>query len=104
MNFAYRFRKAEIEKLMYMTEEFTWEDLPVRDEMGGLTMAGTIPRIQKIVKVMILVICGPHTLYMIMRTISSRDLLGFNSWFPFDTRSSPVHEALLFFHVQYNLI
>ena len=90
---------------MFMTEQFTWDDLPVRDaKTGRLTMAGIIPRIQKFMIIMIFVICGPHTIYMILRGLSSRDLLGFNSWFPFDTRPSPVHELLIIGHVLYTQI
>ena len=95
-----RLRQGEVDKLMYLTEQFTWEDMPVKDEQTArVSMAGAVPKIQRVVRVLILVVCGPHTMYMIYRALSSRDLLGFNSWFPFDTRSSPVHELLILYHV-----
>ncbi|PSN45732.1 hypothetical protein C0J52_17115 [Blattella germanica] len=90
------FRRPAIERLIYHTDEFVWEDWPARDEItGSLTMAGLFPRIQKVIRVLVLVIWGPHGVYMVYRGIMDRELLGFNAWFPFDTFSSPTHEISL---------
>ncbi|PNF31032.1 hypothetical protein B7P43_G17935 [Cryptotermes secundus] len=90
--------KATIQKLLLQTEQFTWEDLPARNDSGSLTMAGNIPLIQKVTVYLPRIILIPHSIHMLIRGIGS-DKLGLDMWLPFDASSSPVHEIIVIMQV-----
>jgi hypothetical protein len=79
---------------MFLTESFTWEELPATDtETGSLTMAGWIPRVQAIIKRVNYFIAVFHVSYTTIRIVlSAKRPLPYNSWYPFDTTISPTYE------------
>ncbi|PNF25909.1 hypothetical protein B7P43_G10643 [Cryptotermes secundus] len=93
-----RTHKQSIQKLL-QTEQFTWEDIPTRNDSGSLTMAGIIPLIQKVIVYLPRIILIAHSIYMLIRGIGS-DKLGLDMWLPFDASSSPVHEIIVIIQVR----
>jgi hypothetical protein len=93
---CFSFRFNEIVRLMFLTESFTWEELPATDpETGSLTMAGWIPRLQAITIRFIYFIPVFHLSYGIARIVLlAKRPLPYNSWYPFDTTISPTYELI----------
>jgi hypothetical protein len=91
---CYRYKTAEFAKLLRQTEQFTWEDFPMRDEHGNRTIAGLLPVIRKVMIHMTWLVTVPHSIYMFIRG-ADPDTLGLAMWTPFDTRPSPLHEIVI---------
>jgi hypothetical protein len=94
----YRTHKQAIERLLLQTEQFSWEDLPVRDNSGRITMVGAIPVIRKIAYSSWVLIV-PHSIHMFVRGMGSEEL-GMKMWLPFNTRPSPLHEIIVIIQVR----
>nr|BET24497.1 odorant receptor 2 [Periplaneta americana] len=96
IDFYTRLRKKLFRDIIFQADEFTWEELPTKDkDTGWLTMAGLIPLLRKTCVYFGAFMFTSNAIYFIYRGASSRDKLGLNSWFPFDTRPSPVHEIIV---------
>ncbi|KAJ4437171.1 hypothetical protein ANN_17306, partial [Periplaneta americana] len=98
VDLSFRFRKYEYDNVLKMTEMFVWEDMPEKDpEVRNLTMAGWIPRIQKIMKKIILSVISIHTVQSCIRLVNNHELM-FVTWYPFDTSNSPIFEVIYITH------
>ncbi|KAJ4437192.1 hypothetical protein ANN_17327 [Periplaneta americana] len=83
------------QRLFHLTESFSWEELPVRDEeTGELTMAGWMPRIDNFVKKCVPAAVGVHIIQSIVRIIGDRNMI-YETRYPFDTSLSPVYEIIM---------
>jgi hypothetical protein len=88
----YSYRKRDLERLLGLTDSFTWEELPTRDpETGHLTKTGHIPIIQKLTKYVPVTLIGYHVTQSTLRIVLSHDMV-FTTWYPFDASVSPVYE------------
>jgi hypothetical protein len=93
---CFRLRFDAIERLIFLTEFFTWEELPNTDpETGSLMMAGWIPRLQKITSSILLFL----PIFVLTSTISRAVMLAkrplpYNTWYPFDTSFTPTYELI----------
>jgi hypothetical protein len=91
---CYSYRKREIERLLSLTDSFTWEELPTRDpKTGRLTKAGYLPVIQKITKYSSAIMFGFHFGQSAVRIVVNHDMI-VTSWFPFDASASPLFELM----------
>jgi hypothetical protein len=87
-----RFRTRDIEHLIRLTENFTWEELPTRQHTTGhLTKAGYIPKIQTIAKYIVVFAVVFNGLQGIVRMASTHDMM-YTQWYPFDASVSPGYE------------
>jgi len=90
--YLYRFRTRDIEYLIRLTENFTWEELPTRHHTTGhLTKSGYIPKIQTISKCVLVFALSFNTVYGIVRMASTHDMI-YTQWYPFDASVSPGYE------------
>jgi hypothetical protein len=91
---CYSYRKRKIERLLSLTDSFTWEELPTRDpKTGRLTKAGYLPVIQKITKYSSAIMFGFHLAQSAVRIVVNHDMM-LTSWFPFDASASPLYELM----------
>jgi hypothetical protein len=98
----YSYRKRNIQRLLSLTDCFSWEDLPTTDpETGHLTKAGYIPIIQRLTKYVPASLIGYHVTQSTARILLSRDMV-FTTWYPFDATVSPVYELANLTQVMYN--
>ncbi|XP_069688272.1 odorant receptor 33a-like [Periplaneta americana] len=89
-----RFRKDAFYSLLRLTEMFHWEDLSKLDsETGRLTIAGWIPRIQKILRRITMVYLASHITQRAIVAITEHELM-FIGWYPIDTSTSPQFEII----------
>jgi hypothetical protein len=92
-------RLRDFERLLRLTESFTWEDQPTRDpHTGQRTFAGWIPHFQKIIKYVCVLTTFYHLIQSGVRIYISHDLM-FSAWYPFDTDSSPGYELAILMQV-----
>jgi hypothetical protein len=92
--FPYSYRKRDIERLLSLTDRFTWEDLPTTDpETGHLTKAGYIPIIQRLTKYVPASLIGYHVTQSTVRILLNHDMV-FTTWYPFEASESPVYEIV----------
>ena len=90
----FRFYKDKIEHLLYLTESFVWEDLPARDPATGrITMAGSIQRVQTVMKCAFTFMLTFHAIQSTMHMFENHDMV-FTTWYPFDVFYSPVYEIV----------
>jgi hypothetical protein len=90
----YSYRKCDIERLLSLTDSFTWEELPTRDpETGHLTKAGYIPIIQRLTKYSSMAMFGYHGTQSALRIVMDHDMV-YTSWYPFDVSESPLYEIV----------
>jgi hypothetical protein len=90
----YSYRKRDIERLLCLTEAFTWEELPTRDPSTGYTTkAGYIPIIQRLAKYSSAILLGFHFVQSAVRVVVNHDMI-LTAWFPFDASSSPLYELV----------
>ncbi|KAJ9589088.1 hypothetical protein L9F63_017617, partial [Diploptera punctata] len=82
----------KLDRLIHITEQFTWEDLPTKDQT---TMAGWINKAQVATKLVYLISMACHLIQSSYRIATIHELV-FNSWYPFDTTQSPIHEIIIF--------
>ena len=89
-----RFRKSSIERVMDLTDSFTWEDMPTRDpDTGHLTAAGWIPLIQMYTTRVTAVTLAFHCVHSTIRVVKSHETLVI-AWYPFDWTVSPFYELV----------
>ena len=91
-----------VRNLLTATEEFTWVELPTREnDSGSLTMAGWIQRIQPLVWKLNFCDWGTHLLYFVLRGVTSDGKpFFFNAWFPLDTDFIPTYVLVLIMQVR----
>ncbi|XP_069688273.1 odorant receptor 4-like [Periplaneta americana] len=92
----YRFRRNAFYNLFKLTEMFKWEDLPHwHKETGSLTIAGWLPRIQKILRKSSAFFVTFHFLQRLIAGITEHELM-YVTWYPFDASVSPTFEIVYF--------
>ncbi|PSN45737.1 Odorant receptor 102 [Blattella germanica] len=100
-----QFRKSSMEKILMETNMFAWEDYPLRDEVTGWpTLRFVIVNVPKICFCNVWFTVISHSSYMVYRGVTSRDILGFNAWFPFDSTLSPMHELVIAMQIYYSFM
>jgi hypothetical protein len=100
----YSYRKRDIERLLSLTDSFTWEELPTRDpNTGYITKSGYIPIIQKLTKFLPTFILGFHIVQSTFRVVLYHDML-LTSWYPFDTSESPMYEIINLTQVTFSFL
>jgi hypothetical protein len=83
-----------MERVVDLTDSFTWEELPTRDaDTGRLTAAGWIPRILKYIKRVGTVILLIHFVQSTIRIVPNHETM-FSVWYPFDWTVSPFYELV----------
>ncbi|PNF24032.1 hypothetical protein B7P43_G08628 [Cryptotermes secundus] len=93
LNLSWRLR--EFERLLRITESFTWEDQPTRDpHTGHRTLAGWIPHLQKVMIYLYAFTAVFHLIQSGIRMYISHDFM-YNAWYPFDTVGSPGYELVI---------
>jgi len=89
-----RLRQRSIERVMDLTDSFTWEDLPTRDaETGHLTAAGWIPLIQMYTVRAAVVALAFHCVQSTIRIVTNHETM-YITWYPFDWTVSPFYEMV----------
>jgi hypothetical protein len=82
--------------MLRLTDAFVWEDLPVREpDTGSLAMVAWIPRIQKVISLVMYSAVITHVTQGILRIliVGDRSLL-YGAWYPFDTTRTPAYELI----------
>jgi hypothetical protein len=101
--FHYSYCKRDIERLLNLTDSFTWEELPTRDpDTGHLTKAGYIPIIQRLSKYTLVLAILYHSIHSSVRLVMSHDMI-LTNWYPFDVSVSPVFEIANLTQVRFKL-
>jgi hypothetical protein len=104
IDFCFRFRKRDLERLLSLTDSFTWEELPSRDPATGyLTKAAYIPIAQSIATYVPTLVYAFHIAQTTVRIVTSRDMV-FPAWLPFDASVSPVYEIATIVQVFRNVL
>jgi hypothetical protein len=99
IHLLYSLCRGKFDHLIRLTEQFTWEDLPVTDpEYEETTMAGWIKKTQIIAKHVYVICLGFHFSQSTYRILSFREMV-FPSRYPFDTTASPAYEIIVFCQV-----
>ena len=94
-SFPYSYRQRDIERLLRLTQSFTWEELPTRDpDTGHLTKAGYIPIMQNTAAYLITLSIIYHTLHSTVLIVLNHDM-PFTNWYPFDASVSPIYETAI---------
>ena len=89
-----RIQQRNIERVMDLTDSFTWEDLPTRDaETGHLTAAGWIPLIQTYTTRGAVVMTVYHNVQSLIRILPKHETM-YTAWYPFDWTVSPFYELV----------
>jgi hypothetical protein len=89
-----RLRQKSIERVMDLTDIFTWEDLPTRNaDTGHLTQAGLIPLIMKYSTNAAIAILCFHTVQSTIRIVTNHETI-LISWYPFNWTVSPFYELV----------
>ena len=85
---------------MYLTDSFTWEDLPTTDaDSGHLTAAGWIPLIKTFtVRAAVLIIVF-HTVQSSIRIATNHEAM-LPVWYPFNWTVSPFYELVIISQVK----
>ena len=100
-SFPYSYHKPDIQRLISLTDSFTWEELPTRDPgTGHLTKAGCIPKMQNVAAHIITLSIIYHTVYSTVRIVLNHDM-PFTNWYPFDASVSPVYEIAILTQVMF---
>jgi hypothetical protein len=90
----HRLRQRNIERVMNLTDSFTWEDMPTRDaETGHLTKAGWIPRVNKIVPRICIVSMLFHSVQSTSRIVKYHETV-LPASYPFERTVSPFYELV----------
>jgi hypothetical protein len=99
----YSYRNGEIERLLTLTDSFTWEEMPTSDpETGNITTAGYIPIIQSYTKTIVSFTFAFHGIQCAVRIVMSHEMI-FPIWFPIDASRSPLYEIINFMQVMFTL-
>ncbi|PNF24040.1 hypothetical protein B7P43_G08626 [Cryptotermes secundus] len=97
LNLSWRLR--DFERLLRLTESFTWEDQPTRDpHTGHRTLAGWIPHLQKVIKYVYAFTAFYHLEQSGIRMYISHELV-YPAQYPFDTISSPGYELAILMQI-----
>jgi len=89
-----RFRQRSIERVMDLTDSFTWEDMTNRnDDTGHLTAAGWISLIRMYATRAAVLTLGFHCVQSTIRIVKSHETI-FIAWYPFDWTVSPFYELV----------
>jgi len=89
-----RLRQRSIERVMDLTDSFTWEDLPARDaDTGHLTAAGWIPLTMKYSRSAAIAMLCVHTVQSTVRIVTNHETI-LIAWYPFDWTVSPFYELV----------
>ena len=89
-----RLRLRSIERVMDLTDSFTWEDLPIRDaDTGHLTAAWWIPRIKIVSTMVYIVVISFHFIQTTTRIVTNHETV-ITAWYPFDWTVSPFYELV----------
>jgi hypothetical protein len=89
-----RLRQRSIERVIDLTDSFTWEDLPTRDaDTGQLTAAGWIQRVNTITMRAAIAILLFHMVESTIRIVTNNETM-YNVWYPFDWTVSPFYELV----------
>ena len=92
---SFRWRQKGIERAMDLTDNFTWEDLPIRDaDTGQLTAAGWIPLIRMFTSRIVVSILTFACAQLTIRIVTKHETL-YNTWYPFDWIISPFYEMVI---------
>jgi hypothetical protein len=99
----YSYRKCDIERLLSLTDSFTWEELPNTDPTTGyMTNAGYIPKILSFARyypALVLLIHFPQSTF---RMVTKREMM-ITKWYPFDSSVSPIYELVNLTQVNINI-
>jgi len=91
---CHRLGKRSIERVMDLTDIFTWEDLPTRDaDTGHLTAAGMIPLTMKYGRSAAIAILCFHFTQSTIRIVTNHETI-IMAWYPFDWTVSPFYELV----------
>jgi len=89
-----RLRQRSIERVMDLTDSFTWEDLPTRDaDTGHLTAAGWIPLTMMYSRNAAIAILCIHIVQSTIRIVTNHETI-VTVWYPFDWTVSPFYELV----------
>jgi len=89
-----RLQQHSIERVMDLTDSFTWEDLPTRDaHTGHLTAAGWIPLIMKYSRSAAVAMLSIHFAQSTIRIVTNHETV-LTAWYPFDWTVSPFYELV----------
>ena len=89
-----RLRLRSIERVIDLTDSFTWEDLPTRNaDTGQMTAAGWIPYTMMYSKSAAIAIFCVHTVQSIIRIVTNHETI-FIVWYPFDWTVSPFYDLI----------
>jgi hypothetical protein len=82
--------------MMRLTDAFIWEDLPTREpDTGSLAMVAWIPRIQRVLTLVMYSAIITHLAQSILRILLAGDRsLIYGAWYPFDTTKTPAYELI----------
>jgi hypothetical protein len=82
--------------MIHLTDAFIWEDLPTQDpDTGSLAMVAWIPRIQRILNLVMYSAVITHVTQSILRIVLAGDRsLLYSAWYPFDTTKTPAYELI----------
>jgi hypothetical protein len=87
-----RFNKRQVQKLIALTESFTWEEMPIRHpDTGHTTKAGYIQKIPVIARNAVAFLLVFLAIQSAVRMVHSRDMI-LSKWYPFDATVSPAYE------------
>jgi hypothetical protein len=83
-------------RMLRLTDALFWEDLPTTDPVtGSLTMAGLIPRIQRFSFIITTTVVTYHIVQTTIRFTTNDDrTFMYETWYPFDTKTSPTYELI----------
>jgi hypothetical protein len=98
-----RLRQQSIERVMDLTDRFTWENLPTRDaDTGHLTAAGWIPLITIFSTRAAIVITILHLIQSTFRIMKNHETF-LIAWYPFDWTVSPFYELVNISQVTFSI-
>jgi len=90
----FRLRQRSIERLMDITDSFTWEDLPNRDaDTGQLSAAGWVPLIKMYSTRVAIVAAVFHFVQSTILIVTNQET-ALTVWYPFDWTVSPFYELV----------
>jgi hypothetical protein len=99
----YSYRNGEIERLLTLTDSFTWEEMPTRDpETGNITAAGYIAIIQSRTKNLVSFGGAFYSTMCAVRIVMSHEMI-YPIWFPIEASWSPLYEIINLIQVMFIL-
>jgi hypothetical protein len=88
--------------MVRLTDAFIWEDLPTQEpDTGSLAMVAWIPRIQKVLTLVMYSAIITHLTQSILRILLAGDRsLLYSAWYPFDTTKTPAYQLITIVQVK----